>query len=60
MLLGGVKLVVWVPSPIGLAGNSEADIAAEAALYSYQSATRLYTDYLSLIRIYVLSQWQES
>ena len=62
MLLAGGELVfIWVPSYVGLAGNSAADIAVKAALLLPISNLSLpHTDYSPLIRTYVLSQWRDS
>ena len=62
MLLAGATLVfMWVPSHVGLTGNSSADTATKAAkLTPISSLTLPYFDYLPLIRTHVLKQWQSS
>jgi hypothetical protein len=61
LLAGGELAFVWVPSGVGLAENSAADIAAKAALLLPISNLALsHTDYSPLIRTYVLRQWQDS
>jgi len=50
---------MWVPSYVGLAGNSVADSDAKAALLLLVSnLTVPHSDYKSLIRIQTLTQWQ--
>ena len=50
-----------VPSHVGLASNSAADIAAKAAvLVPVSNLTLPYSDYFPLIRTHVLKQWQSS
>ena len=63
ILFSGTRLVfMWVPSHVGLAGNSAPTLhAAKAALLMPVSNLTLpYSDYFPLIRTHVLDQWQSS
>ena len=49
----------WLPSHIGIAGNTKADSAARSALNKIISKDTVpYTDFKSLIREYITSEWE--
>jgi hypothetical protein len=60
LISGGISFVsMWVPSHVGLAGDSSADISAEAALLlPVSNLTVAHSDYNSHIRTRALKQWQ--
>jgi hypothetical protein len=52
---------VWVPSHIGIAGNTAADATAKAALSLQLCETMVpYSDFKPLVAIYVKGVWQKS
>jgi len=56
---GSSVLFMWVPGHVGLAGNLVADSAAKAVLLlPVSTLTVPHSDYISLIRIQALRQWQ--
>jgi hypothetical protein len=62
LLSCGLKVsFVWVPSRIGIAGNTAADATAKAALSLQLSETTVpYSDFKPLVAIYVKGVWQKS
>ena len=57
---GHTIVFMWVPSHMGLTGNSAADTAAKAALLlPVSNLTIPHSDYNQLIRSHVLKQWQQ-
>lgn len=52
---------IWIPSHIGISGNSLADCEAKAALQLPASSLPVpYTDFVGLIKSYVNRRWQQS
>ena len=52
---------IWIPSHIGISGNSLADTEAKAALQLPLSNLRVpHTDFVGLIKSYVVKRWQLS
>jgi hypothetical protein len=62
LLSSGLKIsFVWVPSHIGIAGNTAADATAKAALSLQLCETTVpYSDFKPLVAIYVKGVWQKS
>ena len=62
LLACGIEVVfMWVPSHVGLAGNSAADSAAKAAVLLPKSKlTVLHLNYSSHIRTRTLNEWHQS
>jgi hypothetical protein len=62
LLSSGLKIsFVWVPSHIGIAGNTAADATAKAALsLQLYETTVPYSDFKPLVAIYVKGVWQKS
>jgi ribonuclease HI len=62
LLSCGLKIsFVWVPSHIGIAGNTAADATANAALSLQLSETTVpYSDFKPLVAVYVNGVWQKS
>jgi Reverse transcriptase-like len=58
---GSQVVFMWVPSHVGLVGNSVAHIAAKASLLIPISNLPVPpSDFCSLIRLHSLKQWQEN
>ena len=52
---------MWIPSHVGLYGNSAADAAAKAAPnHATSEGTIPYSDFKSAVNSYMLSCWQQS
>jgi hypothetical protein len=62
LLSSGLKIsFVWVPSHIGIAGNTAADATAKAALNLQLCETTVpYSDFKPLVAIYIKGIWQKS
>jgi ribonuclease HI len=58
---GTYVVFIWLPSHVGIQGNTDADTAAKAALALPVSGLEVpHTDYKPLVQLYSLNKWQQS
>jgi ribonuclease HI len=60
IITGTYVVFIWLPSHVGIQGNTDADTAAKAALSLPVSGRKVpHTDFKPLIQSYALNKWQQ-